>query len=341
MSHSVQRFGSARVARAQSSGDLKRLLNDQWLKNDTIIIKPNWVGTDREYGFTESEGFRMLLEALDGRIVVTESYNLGRAPPDGGMKFTADGKEASWKWLFAGKGWKWLERQPSWDWFKGGGHWDRIRKYDKWFLDEYGFTDLFKEHGVEYVNVTEELWKGRNADPKAIKRAVEGKFSPVFNDRLYELVPQRLYELRGATFISFAKLKRPGKEIISFTVKNFFGMLPDPLRAWWHQWFDESLVGAIKVYASIFNLYGICEGLRYATWWKKGNRVIRDLGMLAFGRHLPLVDAVLCGLVGIDPEGAEWLSYLKSKGPLQEIFGTYEGRHVEKAKAAGANWFPF
>jgi len=54
-----------------------------------------------------------------------------------------------------------------------------------------------------------------------------------------------------------------------------------------------------------------------------------------------LVDAVLCGLVGIDQEEVSWLSYLMPKGPLQEIFGAYDIRHVEKAKAAGANWFPF
>jgi len=102
MSHNARRFGSVTVARARSSADLRSLLDDPWLKADTIVIKPNWVGIDRSYGFTECEALRMLLEALDGRIVITESYSLGRGPPDSGIKFTADGKEVDWRWLFIG-----------------------------------------------------------------------------------------------------------------------------------------------------------------------------------------------------------------------------------------------
>ncbi len=313
---------------------MRSLLDDPWLKADTIVIKPNWVGTDRSYGFTECEALHMLLEALDGRIVVTESYSLGRGPPDGGMKFTADGKEVDWKWLFMGKGWKWLEKHPDWDWFKEGGHWDRIRKNDRWFLDEYEFTDLFNERGVECVNVTEEVWQGRKADPHEIKNIVETRFPPAFREEIYSCVPRRLYDLRGATFISFAKLKKPYRDIISFTLKNFFGMLPDPLRAWWHQWFDSSLIDTIKVYASLFNMYGICEGLRYIPWWEKTKRIIKDSGILAFGRDLVSVDAVLCGLVGVD---LEKLSYIKL---AEETFGAYDKRLVEEAKAAATDWFP-
>jgi len=334
MPHNVQRFGSVTVARARRSVDLKQLFEDPLLKTDTIVIKPNWVGTDRSYGFTECDALRMLLEALDHRIVVTESYNLGRGPPDSGMKFTVDGQEVNWRWLFMGKGWKWLEKNPGWDWFREGGHWDLIRKHDKWFLDEYGFTDLFNEHGVEYVNVTEEVWQGRVTDPREIKNAVENKFLPVFKEELCGCIPKKLYELRGATFISFAKLKKPYKDIVSFTLKNFFGLLPDPLRAWWHQWFDSSLVNTIKIYSSLFNVYGICEGIHYVPWWEKNKKILKDLGIVAFGRHLVSVDAVLCGLVGVD---LEKVSYIKV---AEETFGAYDRRHVEEAKAAGADWFP-
>jgi len=340
MSCNVQKFGSATVARVRSSADLKQLLTDPLLKAETVIIKPNWVGTDRNYGFTESDDLRMLLEVLDGRIVVTEAYNLGRKPPRSRVKFNADGKEVSWDWLFKGKGWRWLEKRPSWDWFREGEHWDRIREYDRWFLDEYGFTDLFNEHGVEYVSITEELWQGRSADPKEVKKVVEERFTPVFDERLYSLLPKKLYELRGATFVSFAKMKRPYEGVVSFTVKNFFGLLPDPLRAYWHQWFDESLIGIIKVYASLFDIYGICEGLRSIPWCIEKKKVLKDLGILAFGRNPALVDAVLCSLIGIDVEEVSWLSYLKPTGPLEDVFGSYERRHLVEAKAARVDWFP-
>jgi len=174
----------------------------------------------------------MLFEALDSEIVVTESYRRVHPPQKkGGMKFTADREEVDWDWLFAGKGWKWLEKQPNWNWFKEGGHWDCAREYDKWFLDEYRFTDLFDEYNAEYVNVTEEVWQGRTAAAQEIKKVVETRFPPVFKQRLYSCIPQKLYESQAATLISFAKLKTPHKDIVSFTLKNSFGLLPDPLRA--------------------------------------------------------------------------------------------------------------
>lgn len=344
MSRNAQQFGSVTVARVRSSADLKRLLKDPWLKTDTIIVKPNWVGKDLAT-FTDSVTLRMLLEALDGRIIITEGYQIGRSTDDqdGGMKFTVDGKEVNWRWLMRG-GWGWLSKHPSWDWFKEQGHWDEIRKRDKQFLDQYGFTDLFNEHGIEYINITEEVWQGRTANPQEIKKAVETRFDPVFTDRLYSYVPQKLYGLRGATFISFAKVKH----YTTFTIKNLFGMIPDPIRAWWHgpknQRFNKSIVDINKIYASLFNLYGICEALRYtARMHPEGElgelgfryNIAKDLGVLAFGRHLGLLDAVLCGLVGFD---LDEVSYIKLG---EKVFGAYESRHVEEAKAAAADWFPF
>ena len=110
-------------------------------------------------------------------------------------------------------------------------------------------------------------------------------------------------------------MKMPYEGVVSFTVKNFFGLLPDPLRAYWHQWFDISLIGIIKVYASLFKVYGICEGISCIPWWKEKKKILKDLGILAFGRNLASVDAVLCGLMGIDVEEVSWLSYLKPTGP--------------------------
>jgi hypothetical protein len=47
----------------------------------------------------------------------------------------------------------------------GRGHRDQIKKEDKALLDEYGFTVLFKEFDVGYVNVTRRssaLMKGKS-----------------------------------------------------------------------------------------------------------------------------------------------------------------------------------
>jgi hypothetical protein len=63
------------VAKVSCSDDLRQLLADPWLEAETIVIKPNWV-TGEPAGFTDSLSLRMFLEALDSRIVVTESLNI-------------------------------------------------------------------------------------------------------------------------------------------------------------------------------------------------------------------------------------------------------------------------
>ena len=331
----LRRFGSVRVGRVRSSTDLKLLLTDPWLESEFFIIKPNWF-SPHPGNFTDVETLRMLLGALDGRLVVTESYTLERQ--DGSMKFTIDGDEVDWMWIM---------RHPSWDWMKEEGRWEEMRRQDKWFLDEYGFTDLFEEFGVEYLNVTEEVWQGRTMDEREVKEIVESRFTPVFREVLYSYIPQRLYELRGATLISFGKVKGIQGTFPSLTMKNLFGLIPDLLRSRWHgpndQWLGRSIVDINKVYGALFNVYGICEAFRYATvndpegevkapW---GNYSLsKDLGFVALGRDLVSLDSVLCGLIGVDPEK---VSYLQLG---EKVLGPYDRLYVEEAKAVAAEWFP-
>lgn len=334
MTLNSQQFGSVTVSRVRTSTDLRRLLKDPWLRTDVFIVKPNWF-SPHPANFTDVETLRVLLEALDGQIIVTEAYSMERQ--DESMKFTVDGEEVDWRWIM---------EHPSWNWIKKKGRWNEIRRQDKWFLDEFGFTDLFNECGVDYVNVTEEVWQGRTADAGKIKESVETRFAPVFREELYTYVPRRLYELQGATFISFGKVKGIRGTFPSLTMKNLFGLIPDPLRSWWHgpndEWIGRSIVDINKVYAALFKVYGICEALRYATisdpegevkvGW--GNySVAKNLAVLAFGRHLVSLDAILCELIGVK---SEKVSYIKLG---EEVFGTYDRQEAEKAKKA-TNWFP-
>ena len=331
----LRQFGSVTVDRVLSSAGLKRLLPEAWLESEVFIVKPSWY-SPHPGNFTDAETLRVLLEALDGRVIVTESYTLDRH--DGSMKFTVKGEEVDWRWIL---------RHPSWDWIREEGRWDEVRRQDRWFLDEHGFTDLFKEHGVEYVNVTEEVWQGRTADAEKVKEAVEDQFALVFREKLYSYVPQRLFEMHGATLISFGKVKGIRGTFPSLTMKNLFGLIPDPLRAWWHGPNDMSLGRSIvdinKIYYSLFNVYGICEALRYVTVshpegevktpWGNYN-IIRDLGVVALGHPLISLDTVLCGLIGVDPEK---VSYLQLG---EEAFGPYDRRYVEEAKVEAVNCFP-
>jgi uncharacterized protein (DUF362 family) len=297
-------FGPTTIAKLNNPNEISQLLDDPWFKNQTIIIKPNWVSTDPG-AFTDADTLRVLLEVLDSHVIVTESYCLARSMNilNQGLGFTVEGKEVNWKWLLKGDGWKWLIENPDWNWFKSGEHWNQIIREDKAFLDKNGFTDLFNEFNVTYINVTEEVWNGRIANPNEIKRIVESKYKPVQNEKLYSMVPAQLFNLRNSTFISFAKMKM----YASFTIKNLFGMIPDPLRPYWHgpknNTIAQSIIDINKIYHSLFNVFGICEAVfalpiihpegKYEGIYSGRYNICEGTGFVAFGKNLAALDALL------------------------------------------------
>jgi hypothetical protein len=349
------KFGQSTFARVNNSRELKQLLVDPWLESETIIIKPNWVSNEPA-DYTDAETLRILFEALDSRIIVTESHNLLRIRHqreafnllEEGMSFTVRDKEVNWKWFLKGDGWKWLVENPNWDWFKKDGHWEQMKKEDKVFLDEYGFTDLFKEFDVTYINVTDEVWSGRTADPTEVKRAVESRFKPVEMEKLYSMVPKKLYDLRGSTFISLARLK----QYASFTIKNLFGMIPDPVRPWWHgpknKMLAQNIVDINKIYHSLFNVYGICEALittaaihtegRFEGMFSGKYDVVEGQGVVAFGRDLVSLDAVLLNLS--DPS-TRLIVDTVNRAPLEmagEEFGVIDEEILKESKIKLESW---
>lgn len=342
------RFGSTTIAKVNDSDELKQLLIDPWFDSETIIIKPNWVSTDPAE-FTDAETLRILFEALNARIIVTESYSLLRSMNilNEGLSFTARDREVNWKWLLKGDGWNWLTENDDWDWFIHGGHWEQLKKEDKAFRDKYGFTDLFNEFDVTYINVTEEVWNRRTADPTAVKRSVESRFSPVHIDKLYSMVPKALYDLRGSTFISFARLKM----YASFTFKNLFGMIPDPLRPWWHgpngSRIEQSIVDINKVYHSLFNVYGICEALNITAYIHPDGQfkgvytgkynLAEGSGVIVFGRDLVSIDAMLLNLS--DPSKRLIAEFNRASIELAEDeFGAVDRKAIEESKMKVQNW---
>ncbi len=336
-------FGKTTIAKLSNSYKLNQILVDPWFESETIIIKPNWVSLMPGH-FTSLKTLRLLIENLDSKIVVTESStHVFNEPLEDGLNFIAEGKERNWKWLLAGHGWKWLIRNPNWDWFKRDGHWDHLKKGDKNFLDQNGFTDLFKELNVDYINVTDEIWSDRIADPTEVKKAVETDFSAV-QDKLYSMIPKKLYDLRGSMFISLAKLKH----YASFTIKNIFGMIPDPLRPWWHGTKDvllpRSIIGINKIYHTLFNVYGICEALNTRSIlhpegkfedFYSGSRynIIENPGFMAFGRDLVSLDAILGNLAGFDPKSFN--SYIDL---AEKEFGPYDREAFKKSKLTVGSW---
>jgi len=328
------KFGDVTLEKIESSADLRRLLPAEITDSETVIVKPNWF-SPHPANFTDVEALGILLDALDGHAIVVEAYTLEKH--DGTMSFTVDGEEVDWRWLMD---------HPDWSWVREGGRWDEIRRQDHWFMDEHGLTDVLSDHGAEYVNVTEEVWQGRTADHASVKAAVEERFEPV-QEKLYGYLPDALHAHRGSPLISYGKIKGIGGSYPSLTVKNLFGLIPDPLRSWWHGPGDErlgrSIVDIMKIYAAHFGLHGVCEAIREVTVsdpegevkvpWGSYN-IVRDLGVVVSGPDLVPLDAVISGLIGIDPAKVNYITL------GEEAFGPYDRRQVEKARAVSKEWFP-
>jgi len=201
---------------------------------------------------------------------------------------------------------------------------------------------------VEYINVTEEVWRGNIADPNEVKRAVESHFKLVATKKLYNMVLKKLYDLRGSTLISLAKLKM----YASFCMKNLFGMIPDLLRPWWHgpnhSKIARSIIDVNKVYQSLFNVYGICEALHStAVPHPEGEyelilprmryNIVDGFEVAAFGRDLVSLDAILLNL----SEG--WISQsaelnLKPIEIAEEEFWACDREAVRESKEKVGNW---
>ncbi|MHA2021417.1 MAG: hypothetical protein ACW96N_06860, partial [Candidatus Thorarchaeota archaeon] len=341
-------FGQTTIARVKGSDELKRIMKDSLPESETVIIKPNWV-TSEKAAHTEASSLRTILECLDSRIVVTESHMIARAPSffrDGGPIFTVGEKEVNWKWLSHGEGWRWLIENPSMEWFMKEGHWGQIKKEDKVFLDENGFTDLLNEFDATYINVTDEVWDGNSANPIEVKDLVEARFGPINLQSIYNIIPKKLFDLRGSTFLSLARVKM----YATFTLKNLFGMFPEPVRSWWHgpeeSRYLDSFIDINKVYHSLFNMYGICEAFNsLSVPHDEGDfnlqmppmryNILEGKGFVAFGSNLVELDTILLGLT----EQLILQDQKTNREPLllaQDVFGAVdESLLVEAKQAAG------
>jgi len=306
MNTSNQKYGPLTFL-ASNQKNLKKLTDEPWLQADTILIKPNWVSIEPA-GFTSINTLKTIIEALDSKIIVTESFMLQRSMnlEKKGLPFNIMEKEVNWDWLLRGEGWSWLYDNPCWDWFKKEGHWDHILKEDQYFLDTYGFTDLFQDYDVEYVNVTDEIWKGKSIDSEEIKTRTESRYNPVRVKRMYGFVPKKLYKYSGSTFISLNRVQ----QYATFSLKNMFGLIPDPMRSWWHgrnsSRIASSIVDINKIYNSIFNVLGMCASIEktavkdpngeYAAEYTGNYSIVDGFGFITMSRDQVYLDSTMLAL---------------------------------------------
>jgi hypothetical protein len=330
----VHTIGSSRLSHVHSISDMRELLSSYEF-TETVIVKPNFV--DRTPGtYTSPDSLRLLFEALDSRIIVTEGHGLIRVlcDEDQGLCFDFNGNERDWSWIPRG-GWSHFAKDDNWDWFVEGEHWGHLKVQDRKYLDEKGFTDLFREFEVEYVNVTDEIWSGDVVDPSVVKTVVDEKYGPLYTEKLYGLIPEKLYEHRGSTMISFNKFKH----YPTFTLKNLFGFLPEPIRCWWHgpknSRMNNSVLGINKLYSSFFDIIGVQESLGHTPVFNKegeygegGFRYDLKAGskLVGVSKDRVELDTLMAGIGGFKLEEAEYLEMANG------VLGKYDPALIEQAK---------
>ena len=256
---------------------------DQLNLRSPFIVKPNWINDELAH-FTDPVILGWLLRKLTqiGETVIVEAYSARNQ-----MAKSEPGEQKI----------------------------DKFRRTDAEYLERLGLDRLFRDLGVRYVNIDEEILNDEIADPRHVRTVTETAFGPVENSDLYTFVPKTLYDLRGGTLISLAKFKLT----FSMATKNLFGLIPDLSqpngRGYYHGEKDADLprniIDIYKIYCSVFNVVGIVEGIRdLTTFIDKGPHhsmfgydydVKENLGLLYYGTDPLWLDAFIASPCGIEP----------------------------------------
>lgn len=274
--------------------DLTPLLSELKLDDsDTVLIKPNWVGAFPG-GFTDAKTLDLFLTALAGkRVIILESYTFWRTDrkiQTGDDYFSS--REAT------------LET--------GKQHWDFFKSMDDWFLTSTGINDVLNKHKAEYINITDEIWRGNVADSDKIKQLCESKFGVVTNPHLYKNVPQKIFELKGSPLISLAKIKIDSSYGASLSIKNMFGLIPDPTRFMEYHGGDseskltQSIIDINKIYKSIFSVKYLTESIytySQMDWESEHSTPLPGNGLVIAGENAIQVDRATLDHLGLNLQG--------------------------------------
>jgi len=271
------------VSKVTDAKDMKRFVKKLNIRGKGFVIKPNWSNANT---YTSAKMLDFLFDCLEGKKTVVEGYtawrnelNTGPEPQD---FITPKNAKRKWNW---------------------------IKEQDVWFLRYSGIEKVLKKHGVEYINITEEVWNGRTVAKSEIQRIVEERFVSLKNKEMYEFVPNKVFDLKGNSLISL-NCSRKTREIMSLSTKNLFGLIPDPARyGRWHGENDsllpQSIVDINKLYRSLFE----------PCFWINE---IASRELLVGSENSVQADTVTASIVGVDPKEIEYLQL------ASEVFGGYE-----------------
>ncbi|UCD44139.1 MAG: DUF362 domain-containing protein [Candidatus Bathyarchaeota archaeon] len=216
-----------------------------------------------------------------------------------------------------------------------------LRRSDRWFLDYSGIGKVLEKHGVEYLNITEENWGDRTANPKLIREAVEAKHASLEREDFLGFVPERLHEMRGCDLLSLAKVRVLEAPMhVSLAVKNFFGMIPGPGRGIYHgekhSRLSRSIVDIYKVYDSLFEISGVVEAVLTASLMDPETKkwdTLKNPGFASASDDPLELDAFVTALLGRDPHSVEYLKL------AAETLGGWKEESISRGLESGIRIF--
>jgi len=284
------KIGEIVLNNIRNKKDFIRFMDELNLEGETFIIKPNWVDC-RKGSFTEARILELIFDYLKGKkLFIIESYTSWRNEP------YFNGEEVDHSDLAEGK--------LKWTWFK---------EQDNWFLNNTNIKNLLEKYGVEYINITNEVWKGEVADNNLIKKLAEKKFRPLAFKEFYSYVPKKLFELKDATLISLSKIKTERLPFgVSASTKNIFGLIPDPCRHKYHgknhKLISQSILDINKIYRTLFKTVFVVEGI-YTSMidYMTSNKLVENLGIIFGGKNSVEVDSILLNMNNLDYRDVDYL----------------------------------
>lgn len=300
------------VSAIKTPEDMNNYIQQFDLGEEGVIIKPNW--TTGDYGFhTDAKLLDLVLSSIKGKKYIIESYMYGRC--DGSIKINSE---------------------------NGRDHWDYLKEQDAIYLKRTGLLEVLQKHDAQYINITEEYWSGRCVKAEEIKALVEKRFSHISHPEFYGTVPKKLFEKRHLPMISLAKIKYNVPKVSNFStlsMKNMFGLIPLPNREKYHgadfdTGLSRSITNILTVYASLFRLIGINEGIYHMSVTREPGKntrrmiwteydVIENQGIILGSEDLVTLDGITNLMIGLDPESR---SILKIG---EEVFGRWDRKAAE------------
>lgn len=267
------------------------------LQTNFVIVKPNWVDIEKG-NYTEPEILEWLLEALpDQKKIIIESYTP----------------------------WRGLKYQPSEDLKidleEGKKFWDFYKEQDVNYLEVTGIGKVLEKFDVEYINITNEYWKGEIVESQIIKDVVEKKYKDIYWKDFYSYIPKKIFKIKDqTTLISLAKIKleETNKNIVvSLSMKNLFGLIPTPSRREPyhknnHSLIPQAIIDINKVYQTLFlNSLWINEGIfSLVRNYCEENQSYEQNENLVFASKSPVeADANACEFFRIDPQLVPYLKF--------------------------------